>query len=237
MNQPPPYGYGNYAPPQQQQQQQGYGNPYAAPAPPMQAAGLYRQNVMVPYGASSEPLVGPTLRKWKLGLGITQIVCMVLGIALLIIGGAMDEPVIAGIGGIVFMVWYMLIFATAIVSGVWIYKFWSWIPPEQRWTNMWKKYISPGAAIGYMFIPYFNIYWMFVVYLGLSDIMERMRVQYPSTKGSPKTLAILAIVIPMVFFPAGPFLYYMLAKHLEEMAAEMQAQMHGAPNPMMARAA
>jgi len=232
MNQQP-FGYPPNQPYAQQQPMQG--NPYAAPGP-----ALYRQNVFVPYGAAAAPLLSPGLRKAKLGLGISQLVLMFLAIALIIIGAAMGDDtggIIAGIGGGFFMIWYMLIFAASIVSGVWIYKFWSWFPPEQRYTSMWKKYISPGAAIGYMFIPYFNIYWMFVVYLGIAEIMERMRVQYPSSKGPAKTAAILAIVIPLVFFPAGPFLYYMFAKHVEEMAAEMQAQMMGAANPMMARQA
>ena len=97
---------------------------------------------------------------------------------------------------------------------------------------MWKKYISPGTAIGFMFIPYFNIYWMFVVHLGIADILERMRVQYPTSKPNPKTLAIMTVVIPLVFFPAGPILQYMFAKHVEEMAREMQARMLGAAHPM-----
>ena len=71
---------------------------------------------------------------------------------------------------------------------------------------------------------------MFVVYLGIADVLERMRVQYPCSKGPAKTLAILALVIPLVFFPAGPILQYLFAKHVEEMAAEMQARM---PNAAM----
>jgi hypothetical protein len=98
---------------------------------------------------------------------------------------------------------------------------------------MWKKYISPGTAIGFMFIPYFNIYWMFVIYLGIADIMERMRVQFPCSKGPAKTLAILALVIPLVFFPAAPFLQYMFARHVEEMAREMSARMTGGPVAMV----
>jgi hypothetical protein len=201
-------------------------NPYAPPG-----AAMYRQNVFVPYGATAGPLVGPTLRKVKLTLGIVQIVAMLAAIGLMIAGGVMGGDsggvlVVTGAG--VFGLWYLLLFGYAITSMIWLYQFWSWIPPEQRHTSMWKKYISPGTAIGFMFIPYFNIYWMFVVYLGLADIMERMRVQFPCSKGPAKTLAILTIVIPMVFFPAGPFLQYMFAKHLEEMAREMSGRMQPA---------
>jgi hypothetical protein len=224
--------FGHYAPPQQHQAANPYANPYAPPAP--QSPAMYRQNVFVPHGAVAGPLVGPTLRKVKLALGIAQVLAMIVGFVLLGIGIAMQDEtgsVLAMAGGGVLALWYLLLFGYAITNMIWLYQFWSWIPPEQRYTSMWKKYISPGTAIGFMFIPYFNIYWMFVVYLGLADIMERMRVQFPSSKGPVKTLAILTIVIPMVFFPAGPFLQYMLAKHLEEMAKEMSSRMMGGYAP------
>jgi hypothetical protein len=229
--QPPRNPYGQQAPyAPQQPYAPANANPYAAPGPAM-----YRQNVFVPHGVTAGPLVGPALRKVKLAAGIAQIVTMVAGIVLVIVGSVMggDEGgIFAGVGVGVFGLWYLLVLAYGIVNLVWLHKFWSWIPPEQRYTGMWKKYISPGAAIGFMFVPYFNIYWMFVIYLGIADIMERLRVQYPSSKGPVKTLAIVTLVVPMVFFPAGPFLQYMFAKHVEEMAREMQARMLGTANPM-----
>ncbi len=90
---------------------------------------------------------------------------------------------------------------------------------------MWKKYISPGAAVGFMFVPYFNIYWMFVTYLGMADIFERMAVQYPTSQPSPRTMALVALIVPFVFFPAAPIVQYMFAKHVETIAREMQAKM------------
>ncbi|MBX3260396.1 MAG: hypothetical protein KIS78_03545 [Labilithrix sp.] len=225
----PPYDpYGPQAP---------YAQPYAPPNPyaaPATAPAMYRQNVFVPPGANAGPLVGPTLRKVKLAAGIAQIVALFGGLVAFVAGAAMGEDgsalAVAGMG--LFGLWYMLLFVYGIVNAVWLYKFWSWIPPEQRHTSMWKKYISPGTAVGFMFIPYFNLYWMFVVYLGIADVMERLRVQYPSSKGSAKTLAILTLVIPFVFFPAGPFLQFFFAKHVEEMASEMHARMAGAASPM-----
>jgi hypothetical protein len=213
---PPPYGQ----PPAQH---------YAAAQPPFGPVADpygYRQNVFVPYGAAAGPLVGPTLRKVKLALGIVQLLLMFAGIGLMITGGVLGEdggPLLA-IGGGALVLWYLFLFGYAVVNMVWLHQFWSWIPPEQRYTNMWKKYISPGTAVGFMFIPYFNIYWMFVVYLGLAEIMERLRVQYPSSKEPLKTMAILTIVIPLVFFPAAPFLQFFFSKRIEEMAAEMNAR-------------
>ena len=228
MQHPPHHPYGQQAP--YAQQPYTPANPYAAAGPAM-----YRQNVFVPHGVTAGPLVKPTLRKVKLATGIAQIVTLVGAIAMFVLAGLLsgDEGSVLAMAGMgVFGLWYVLLFAYGIVNVIWLYQFWSWIPPEQRHTNMWKKYISPGAAVGFMFIPYFNLYWMFVMYLGIADIMERLRVQYPCSKGPVKNMAIVAIVVPMVFFPAGPFLQYFFAKHVEEMAAEMHARMMGAANPM-----
>jgi hypothetical protein len=197
-------------------------NPYAAPQ------ALYRENVFVPHGAMGGPLVKPTLRTMKLVLGIAQLVFLFSAIGLFIAGAVQGEEDAVGFmvaGGIGFGLWYLVLLGAAITNWIWIYQFWSWIPPEHRHTNLWKKYISPGTAVGFMFIPYFNIYWMFVVYLGIANIMERLRVMYPVSRGPAKSTALVTLIVPLFFFPAGPFLQFMFAKHVEEMANEMNARM------------
>jgi hypothetical protein len=234
MQQPQnPYG----APPPYQQPQQGQPGQY--PFGPVQSGygggglqPLYRQNGFVPPGASASPLLGPGLRKGKLALGIVQVSSLVLGSGLLAAGIAAGGNTDTGgvlliFGGIMFAVWYLALMAYGVVGMIWIYKFWSWIPPEQRHTPLWKKYVSPGQALGFMFLPYFNIYWMFVLYLGIADILERMRVAYPTERGPAKNLALLRVLGPMVCFPAAPFFDYIFDKHVEGMAADMQARMPG----------
>ncbi len=193
----------------------------------------YRQNVFVPpdvLRAGSAPLVGSGLRTTKLVLGIVQTIAILSSIVFWIVGAVLGPQSDAaglffGLGGAGFGLWYLLLIAYGIVGMVWMYKFWSWIPPDQRHTPPWKKYISPGMALGYMFIPYFNIYWMFVVYLGIADILERMRVQFPTQRPPAKTLALVRLIVPLVFFPAAPFLDFFFDKHVEGMAADMQAGM------------
>lgn len=222
MQQQPHNPYGAYAPPAPQPAAPPYGVPHGG------AQALYRQNLFVPPGASTAPLLGPGLRKTKLALGVAQTLTAIAATGALIAGLALgpdDGTPMLIAGGAAFGVWYLLLMAYGIVGMVWTYKFWSWIPPEQRHTNLWKKYISPGQALGFMFIPYFNIYWMFVVYLGIADILERMRVVYPTHKPSAKNIALLRLIVPLVFFPAAPFLDYFFDKHVEGMAADMQAQM------------
>lgn len=206
--------------------QQPYGptaNPYAPP--------MYRHNGFVPAGATAGAVVQPGLRKLKLGLGIAQLVSMFLAFVFFGVGISMRDDGIPLLitGGVLFGIWYLLLFAYLIANVIWSYKFWSWIPPEQRWTNLWKKYISPGMFVGFMFIPYFNIYWLFVTYLGIADVLERMRVQYPCSKPPAKNIAMITAIVGIVFYPAAPFLQYMFQKHVEEMANEMAPQM---PAPM-----
>ena len=215
--------------PQQHQQQQQYGqapyaqqmgyiaNPYAAPAP-----ALYRENGFVPFGATAGPLPNPTLKTVKLVLAL---VGMIGGFALMMVGAMTDVSELAILGSAILGLGYLCVFATMALTIYWNYVFWSWVPPDQRWTNMWKKYISPGTFVGFMFIPYFNIYWMFVTYIGITDVLERMRVQYPSRQPNLKNQAIMTLVISIVFFPAAPILQYLFQKKVEEMAHEMTASM------------
>lgn len=216
-------------------------DPYAAYAPPGPAPHggypghpgaqpLYRQNVFVPPGASTAPLLGHGLRNAKLAVGIAYLVGGLIGFALFLAGAIMGPQdgggVLMGVGGGFLFLSYMLLMAWGILGLVWVHKFWSWIPPEQRYTPMWKKYISPGTAVCFALIPYFNIYWMFVLNLGIADILERMRVAYPTDKPPAKNIALINTIVSIVFFPAAPFVDYFYDKHVEGMAADMQARMH-----------
>lgn len=206
-----------------------YGQPYAQqqqPAPP-----LYRQNVYPPADARSGPVPGPALRTVKLVLGVLQTLAMILGVALFVAGaiaGSHDREAmnaLMGSGMASFGFWYLGLIAYGILNAVWLYKIWSWVPPDQRHSALWKKYISPGQAVGFMFIPYFNVYWIFVMYFGLCDAFERLRVAYPMEGKSPKNLAIAMIVVSFVFFPAAPILHYLFDKRVEELAHEAASKM------------
>ena len=218
----PPY----QQPQQQQQQAWGQAGYIADPYAPSQQM-MYRENGFVPHGAVVGPLPNPNFKKAKLALGIAQLVAMLGGIGMIIAAAVMDDDgaPLAIIGSVGLGLWYLLLVGHFVLTMMWFHAFWSWVPPDQRWTSMWKKYISPGTLVGFMFIPYFNIYWLFVTYLGLADVMERMRVQYPTNKPPAKTLALLTVIGGILFFPAAPFLQYFFQKHLEEMARDMTRTM------------
>ncbi len=222
---PPPGGFGY--PPNQQQQ-----NPYAAPNPYAQQI-QYRANAnfFVPAGAVAGSLPAPWLKTGKLISGTSGFVLMMVGFAMVIAGAIAadghhgDPGVLPIIGSLALTLGYILFFAYMVLNWIWTYQLWSWIPPEERWGGMWKKYISPGTALGFMFIPYFNIYWQFVIYLGIGDIMDRMAVRYPSQEPSVKGFAMIPPILRLVFFPALPIVDYMFAKKVERKATEMMASM------------
>ena len=60
-----------------------------------------------------------------------------------------------------------------------LYQCWKQIPSDIART-------TPGKAIGYLFIPLFNLYWMFVAYDGLikdmSKALQRRGIQFPINK-------------------------------------------------------
>ncbi len=64
---------------------------------------------------------------------------------------------IAGFAGLAAGVFYLMF----------LYKCWSLIP--QGWART-----TPGKAVGFLFIPFFNLYWMFVAQVGLSVDVNRV---------------------------------------------------------------
>ena len=219
-NAPPPGGYG-YQPQQQH-------NPYAAPSPYAQQMDYrHNANFFVPPGSRAGNLPQPWLKTGKLFAGITAITLVLFGIGL-VIGGAASrdqQSVLPLFGMLGIFTSYVAFFAYAVLNWIWIYQMWSWLPPEERYSNMWKKYVSPGTAIGFMFIPYFNIYWRFVVYLGIGEILDRMAVRYPSQQPAVKGFAMVPPIVGIVFFPALPIVDYIFAKKAEARAKEMAAMM------------
>lgn len=57
------------------------------------------------------------------------------------------------------------LFAGAVLQYILIYKFWQVIQDGFART-------SPGKAVGFLFIPFFNFYWMYVAYHGLAKDMN-----------------------------------------------------------------
>lgn len=55
--------------------------------------------------------------------------------------------------------------AALIFKCILLYRCWALVPPERAAT-------TPGKAVGFLFIPFFNLYWNFVAFLELGKFLE-----------------------------------------------------------------
>ena len=56
---------------------------------------------------------------------------------------------------------------SAIASVILLYRYWKFLPAEEAYT-------TPAKAVGYLFIPVFNLYWAFVAYCKLSRSYDKI---------------------------------------------------------------
>ncbi len=138
----------------------------------------------------------------------------------------MEEFPIAAIGfGMVGMI---LLLVAAILGFICIYRAWCCLQPGGART-------TPGKAVGFLFIPIFQLYWIFVAYHGWSQDWTRIQASHGNLAGMPRVspplfLATLitgfCIIIPilnLIAILAYPILYLI-----------MMAQMHKVVNAMSA---
>ena len=127
-----------------------------------------------------------------------------------------------GIGSFVLIV--LLLYGQVAAGLVWLYRAWSWLPWDQRYSRHWKSWIPPSHAALMLLIPYFHYYWMFVVNCGLCDALDRMRVSYPTREAAPKNLAIMACICQLLIpVPVGGILWLVFMAKIERMTREMSA--------------
>jgi hypothetical protein len=63
--------------------------------------------------------------------------------------------------------------------------------------------VTPGAAVGFLFIPFFNLYWLFRAFYGLSQEWNRITAAYEETRLAPRMPEglFLAFCITSLVFP------------------------------------
>lgn len=84
-----------------------------------------------------------------------------LALGLVIMGGFFAIPISTTIG--------------AIIGYIHLHRAWSILQPVGART-------TPGAAVGFLFIPFFNLYWLFVAYKGLAEDWSRIMHNFADTK-------------------------------------------------------
>ena len=106
-----------------------------------------------------------------------------------------------------------------------VYALWKVIPPQRART-------SPGMAVGLLFVPLFNLYWMFIVYYGLSNQMNQ-EAHINGIRNQVNSGAVLCMCSFMILgtFGSGFFalialvLQYVMFRKLTNLAKEIAGKM------------
>jgi len=81
-----------------------------------------------------------------------------------------------------------------VLAYMYLYRAWKLIQPGNVRT-------TPGKAIGFLFIPFYNIYWMFIAVGALPADWNRVMNSHPNLSQAPRLstgLAITSLFIPIV---------------------------------------
>jgi hypothetical protein len=207
---PPPGGYGAPVNPS------AYG-PAAAPAAFGYQAGPYagRGYADAPAGTGA-----PTVHWFVAGSFAATILCSIIGGA---IGAAAEgSEVGATISGLFSVLTIPLLLTYVVTALVWLYKSWEMVPHQLRVTGNGNP-VTPGKAVGALFIPFYNLYWYFAVSAGLCNALNRALAGYGSPKRASSGLAIAAAVlqvIPYVNIALAPFLWIAFMFNVESAKRE-----------------
>ncbi len=180
----PPGGPPGYGPPAG-----GYGaaNPYQAPGALQATPGA--GGAAAPGGALKWLFIAGHALYWIFVVGGTLV-----GIGIQSGGGGSDA---AAVASMIPLLGVFFILGAMIIGTVWVYKAWQSVPDQMRYTDA-GKWITPGQACGYLYIPFYNLYWTFIANLGVCEAINRTLVSQGKPPRAPKGLAIAASVTQIV---------------------------------------
>lgn len=99
---------------------------------------------------------------------------------------------VLGLGFLLFMLLYLALTVLLVVySCILLYRYWRVMQPYTTLT-------TPGKAVGFLFIPFYNLYWVFVAYHGLSKAIDSYIDSHPDTK-APRPQTPLVLVMAILF--------------------------------------
>lgn len=182
----------------------------ATPALQQTTSPTTQQHVTTPYqyGVTNPAAnIDPTtpypnvpVKKTKYGLWLTLFICgfssYIIGMIILISsigataaninGGASEEEAAAGLlagsaaGSILFMAGGIVNIIATILAYITLYRAWYCLQPGHLART------TPGKAIGFLFIPFFNIYWLFQAFKGLATDWNKTASSYNELQQAPR---------------------------------------------------
>lgn len=167
------------------------GAPMAAPPPgaPMRAP-MAAPGMAAPQAA---PMAGLTRTPSK---GVSTALYMILVVGMLVVSGVLTAIGVANMRKmheLLFFSWIPII-PGLVFYYILMYKAWAAIHDEQ-------SKVSPGGAVGLMFVPFFNIYWLFVAIGGYgkhyNEYAQRHGLQARASEGLFIAAAVLTLLGPL----------------------------------------
>ena len=132
---------------------------------------------------------------------VVGFVLLVVGLVGLGFGGAMTErggeaehagAIFAGVGILLMLIGVLVMLSGSVLWFILIYKMWAAIQDGGFART------TPGKAVGFMFIPFFNLYWMFQAFWGFSkDYNANIDSQTISAQRLPEGLFLTACILPL----------------------------------------
>ena len=156
------------------------------------------------------PVSGASFGLW-IGLLLGGVVLFILAPVVGISLGQREET--AAMGGMLalgFMAvaWLLTVFS-GIVGMMYLHRAWSCIQPGGLARS------TPGKAVGFLFIPFFNLYWMFMAWKGLAEDWNRTVSSYEDLKAAPRLSEGLFLTFCiLVFFGLSVFVMFPVMSQL-----------------------
>jgi hypothetical protein len=170
------------------------------------------------YGYAPVASGAPGLRWWVLGTFVGSIVISMIGIGIAAAIGGDAGQIMSSITSLIMMV---LLLGYAITAMMWLYKSWEMLPPSCRVTDGGVA-VTPGTAVGYLFIPFYNLYWYFIASVGLTSALNRALMSYNSPRRASGGLAIAACVMQLIPYinMLAPFIWIAFMLNVESAKRE-----------------
>ena len=144
-----------------------------------------------------EPFPAPPPTKASFGMWLSLLlstpVILVLALAL--------SKSASALAAILLIVAYLPALGASIMSLVYLYRAWNLLQPG-------GARVTPGKAVGFLFIPFFQLYWVFVAFGGLPAEWNRVMGSHPNLSRAPRLSGGLAMACCAgMFFGIGIFLF------------------------------
>jgi hypothetical protein len=162
-------------------------------------------------------------------------------IGVFIIGGiAMAGDEDAGMGFIV--IGFLVLIVAVIASYVLLYQIWRYVITESEHHRLIPSIETPGKAVGYCFIPFYNLYWIFQAFgkfpkdfNALASAKSSNQMMSEGLGTAIPVLTILSIIPVVGYFAAGIAIFIlepMFFRQATRLCKEMQG-MRAASAPAM----